>query len=336
MYVQYMWSSAITLLSVLTVASSLRIMQYNVEWLFLDYYANMDCPGDGCTWKNGSTATVHMEYVASVIDKFRPDIINVCEVEGEDELNAVIGVLYPNNYVAHLLHGTDTSTGQNVGIITNVPIVGELTRTNATHAYPVKGSMCYYDCDSTNAVSGEKGVSKHSVAMFDMGEFPSVALISVHLLAYPTDPDRCSEREAQAGVIADLVAQHVAQGSEVIVIGDFNDYDGDVLDENDSQPTSDVLSIIKGDVLTNVATHIPKQTRGTNWWDKNGDCLATSNEFVMIDHILMSKGLADRVRNVFVYQGYAEYCGKLNSDHFPVIVDLDLNLHGKRDMITVV
>jgi hypothetical protein len=36
--------------------NNLRIMQYNVEWLFLDYYKAADCPGDGCTWKNESHA----------------------------------------------------------------------------------------------------------------------------------------------------------------------------------------------------------------------------------------------------------------------------------------
>jgi exonuclease III len=29
----------------------------------------------------------------------------------------------------------------------------------------------------------------------------------------------------------------------------------------------------------------------------------------------------DKVKNVMIYQEYAEYCGKYNSDHYPVIVD---------------
>ena len=36
----------------------LRIMQYNVEWLFIDPYSG--CPGDDCTWKNQSEAETHM------------------------------------------------------------------------------------------------------------------------------------------------------------------------------------------------------------------------------------------------------------------------------------
>ena len=72
-----------------TDKSSLKLMQYNVEWLFLDYYSAADCPGDGCTWKNESEAEIHMNYVKSAIADVNPDIINFCEVEGCDELQVL-------------------------------------------------------------------------------------------------------------------------------------------------------------------------------------------------------------------------------------------------------
>ena len=66
--------------------TKLKLMQYNVEWLFLDYYGAADCPGDGCTWKNESEAVKHFGYVKNIIDTIDPDIINFCEIEGCDEL----------------------------------------------------------------------------------------------------------------------------------------------------------------------------------------------------------------------------------------------------------
>ena len=60
--------------------NSLRLVQYNVEWLFIDYYAGMDCPGNGCTWNSVSDAQTHMSYVANTIKILQPDIINFCEV----------------------------------------------------------------------------------------------------------------------------------------------------------------------------------------------------------------------------------------------------------------
>jgi hypothetical protein len=56
--------------------SKLRLVQYNVEWLFIDYFSTMDCPGNGCTWKNTTEAETHLSYVSKVIHDLNPDIIN--------------------------------------------------------------------------------------------------------------------------------------------------------------------------------------------------------------------------------------------------------------------
>jgi exonuclease III len=42
----------------------------------------------------------------------------------------------------------------------------------------------------------------------------------------------------------------------------------------------------------------------------------------MIDHILVSPAIKKNIFNVFIYHGYDEFCGKYDSDHFPVVVDL--------------
>jgi hypothetical protein len=47
----------------------------------------MNCPGNGCTWKNTSEALIHLDFVVDRIQDLNPDIINFCEVEGCDELN---------------------------------------------------------------------------------------------------------------------------------------------------------------------------------------------------------------------------------------------------------
>ena len=297
-------------------SNTLRLMQYNVEWLFLDYNKNADCPGNGCTWHNKTEATEHMEYVATVIDKFDPDIINLCEVEGIKEVKALGSMLSPE-YSGYLIPGTDTSTGQNVGLLTKIPPIGPQMRTDLTHSYPIPGSTCGLD----ESEGGNTGVSKNSITIFDWNGM-RVALISVHLIAYPVDPARCAKREAQALIIAGLVEHYVADGYEVVVMGDFNDYDGDIIDENGSYPLSSVLAIVKGRYLTNVAYRVPNQYRGTNWWDKNDNCEASADEFVMIDHVLVTSNILERVESVGIYQGYPEYCGKMNSDHYPVIVNL--------------
>jgi len=118
---------------------------------------------------------------------------------------------------------------------------------------------------------------------------------------------------------------------EVIVLGDMNDFDEDVLDRNENFPISSVLCILKGNcgkhskeyTLYNVAEKATQDTRYTDWWDSNGNCVSASNEFSMIDHILVSPNLFNHIQSVQFYHEYDEYCGKYNSDHYPIIVDFD-------------
>jgi exonuclease III len=304
---------------------SLRLVQYNVEWLFIDYYSAMDCPGDGCTWKTIDDAETHLSYVSKVIKDLKPDIINLCEVEGCDELNAVKNYL-DDSYVPYLKKGTDTSTGQNVGMLTRIDPIIDLYRSEEKIAYPISGTKC-----GSTSSSGTSGVSKHYITEFNLGVY-KVALIGAHLLAIPTDPSRCVQREAQAQVLQNIVYGYIGRGYEIILIGDMNDYDGEILDKNDDKPTSRVLDIMKGldgqkngtYELTNIAVTIKQDERFTDWWDSDNNCNTTSQkDYSMIDHILVTDNVYSNIVNAYIYHGYDEYCGKWNSDHYPIVVDFE-------------
>lgn len=299
---------------------SLRIMQYNVEWLFMDYYAASDCPGNGCSWKNSADAKKHLGYISDVIHSLKPDILNLCEVEGCDELS---DLCVDSQYKPYMVKGQDTSTGQNVGLLTLIDPAISLYRTDERVKYPIPGSTCGYTGEPSDS-----GVSKHYITEYKLGDL-NVAMIGVHLVAFPTDPARCAQREAQAQVIQNVIASYVNKGLEIIVLGDFNDFDGDVQDANDNKPLSSVLSIIKGKMgttkgiytLINTAERIEKSKRYTDWWDQNKNCNSTANEFSMIDHILVTPRIYDRIQSASIYAGYPEFCGTFNSDHYPVIID---------------
>jgi len=298
--------------------SKLRLVQYNVEWLFVDYYAASDCPGNGCAWKNATIAQEHLEQVSTIIRELNPDIINLCEVEGCDELS----MLAKTDYTPYVIKGKDTSTGQNAGMLTRI---GPTTmyRTEERVKYPIPGSTCGY-----TGATEDSGVSKHYISEFTIQGI-NLVLVGAHLVAFPTDPARCAQREAQAQVLQNAIHGYVAKGYEIIVMGDFNDFDGEVLDVNNNKPISKVLEIVKGDfgehagsyALTNVAEKIAQSKRATDWWDKNGDCASVPTEFSMIDHVLVSDKLLEKVTGAAIYSQYPEFCGTLNSDHYPVIVD---------------
>ena len=306
--------------------SKLRLVQYNVEWLFIDYYSNMDCPGNGCTWKNTTEAETHLSYVSKVIHDLNPDIINFCEIEGCDELNMLKTSLDDTTYMPYLKQGTDTSTGQNVGMLTRVDPVVSLYRTEDRYDYPIYGSTCGY------TGTGSTGVSKHYITEFKLSNM-NIALIGAHFVAYPTDSSRCAQREGQASVLQSVIANYVSKGYEVIVIGDLNDFDGVVLDVNSNKPTSQVLNILKGDFgeykgkyeLISAAENVQQSERYSDWYDSDNNCNTASNkDYSMIDHVLVTSGIKNKISDVYFYHGYPEFCGSYNSDHYPVVIDLNI------------
>lgn len=301
-------------------ASKYRFVQFNVEWLFLDYYLSSDCPGNGCPWKNNSEAQTHLEYIANVINELQPDTVNLCEVEGCDELSELITIT-SIDYKPYLIKGTDTSTGQNVGLITKIDPIVSLYRTEDRVSYPISKSTCNY-----TGSPGTTGVSKHLITEL-LIKNTNIAIIGTHFLAYPTDKQRCAERETQAQVIQKVIYNYIQRGYEVIISGDLNDFDGEILDANNNKPISSVLNILKGISgnyqydMQSVGNKMQQDSRFSDWYDKNGNCQSTSSEFSQIDHILVTPNLYDHIVNVFMYHGYKEYCGTYDSDHYPLVVD---------------
>lgn len=304
--------------------SMMRIVQYNVEWLFIDYNSEANCPGYGCTWVNQSEAETHMNYVANVISDLQPDLINFCEIEGCDELNMLKDKL-GDSYMPYLKKGTDSATGQNVGFLSRIDPVISLYRTEARYNYPIPGSKCGY-----NGAPSSTGVSKHYITEFEFGGM-QVALIAAHLIAIPTDSSRCAQREGQASILQEVIMSYVKEEYEVIMLGDFNDYDAEVLDINNDKPKSQVLDILKGFKgnyagkyqLYSVAETITQDQRYSDWYNSDSNCNTDSQrDFSMIDHILVTDSIRKNIINTFIYHGYDEFCGKYDSDHFPVVIDL--------------
>ena len=323
------------LLTTLSVSSSLRIIQYNAEWLFTEYYEPMDCPGNGCTWKNLSHAQSHLNIFASRLGPLGGDIINICEVQGVSELSEVIDAIdYSSSYTPYLVQGTDTGTGQNVGMISNFPPTQSLWRTNITMAYPIPDSTCGYSGEESHT-----SVSKHYVTSFNIvakdEELYVLTIISAHLIAIPNDVTRCAKREAQASILQVLIYDAIQDGNEVLVIGDLNDYDNITKDVSENTPISSTLEILKGNAgkyknkysLTNLAGHISQEHRYSDWWDSDSNCNTASDaDYSMIDHVLVTPNIEKLVTSMFILHSYDEYCGKMDSDHYPVIIDLDTTI----------
>jgi endonuclease/exonuclease/phosphatase family metal-dependent hydrolase len=161
----------------------------------------------------------------------------------------------------------------------------------------------------------------------------NIAFIGTHFVAIPTESSRCAQREGQASVLQPVIANYINKGYEVIFLGDLNDFDGIVLDVNSNKPTSQVLEILKGNFgeykgkyeLISAAESVVQTQRYSDWYDSDDNCNTQSNkDYSMIDHVLVTSGIKNKISDVFFYHGYSEYCGTYNSDHYPVVIDLNL------------
>lgn len=303
-----------------TSKESIILGIYNTEWLF-DGVGDRKVP-----WDSPTEARQHLDDIAAVIRRNRPDILTLCEVESDQILQDLVDEIGDPDYTPYFVKGVDTGTGQDVALITQGDLVWNVTRT-ACKTDQVPGSTCPV------AIDKEKGVSKNKIALFDSCLFGvKFALISVHFYAFPNDKRRCIWREAQAMVVRDATAKLIAAGFEVIIAGDLNDY-SDKYEDVDPQrgPITRVLSLLRhpddnNDVeLENVMQHLPQSERYTAWYDRGGDNDGEYDgpeETSQIDHILMTKGLFNRIRRVWIDH---EPNPEVISDHWPLFVELGTN-----------
>ena len=297
--------------------TTLTVMALNCEFMW-DGVA----PEEGSStitfpWKgNQKLAEAHMKQVANLILRGNPDIVSLEETENLHAVQVLNDkFLAGRGYKPYFIQGKDTFTGQDVALLTRIdPDGGKIERDDAVGTSGTESS----------------GVSKNYFAKMTVGS-AKIALIGLHLLAQPTSTQRRAKRQAQANVVRDLAVSLAKQGRQVIVLGDFNDWDGDPAsrDFKDDLPISTVLATIRGmdpatpsDNLVNAASFMPKEDRYSDFWDQNNDNVIQSpQEFSMIDHILLSPALAAEVEDAYIPH---EEDPRVVSDHFPVVVRLRL------------
>lgn len=140
------------------------------------------------------------------------------------------------------------------------------------------------------------------------------------------DSTACARREAQAAVVQELAQQALKDGLEVVICGDFNDYDGVTLDEQHNVPVSRVLAMLQdtdGDgsrELQNVAALLSSDERYSAWVDRNYNGYDDGGvEHVLVDHMLLSNGLFELVHSVRIDHAYD---ATAISGHWPLVVEM--------------
>jgi len=266
------------------------------------------------------------------------DVINVVEVENCQVLHALTVLLGRQYYRYYMVPGSDSATGQNVGLVTKIDPIQNLQRSEDRVRWPIEQSACGY-----HGRHRESGATKHYHTRLRVNN-ATLNIVGLHFKAGVNHAPSCAQREAQAEVIRALIQRtsrihaicedgsSTAVSAGTIVLGDFNDLDGDVVSAvSREKPRSTVLQLLQqlqpdttDDDLHNVAQLLPKDERYSFHGEVHGRSLRS-----LIDHVLVSQDLLPLVQSVRIFRD-APGLGSHNkrdriSDHYPYIVDLAAN-----------
>lgn len=312
----------------------LRIMHFNAQCLVP--------PGAKARLERfrwNTAREVHFERVAELIQTLDPDILNLLEVTNAESVAHLVKLLHEKGlkeYEGYHVESGDTFTDFDVAFITklkpdsveNVPIRSCYSRVEGN---PYEEKYSFTDPQG-NQLNRETSITRQAVYYFTTGG-RKLGFLGLHLKANPDNVYANAQRSAEARVAQRIVRREiVARGYTPVIIGDLNDYDPDVPDRDDTRSTqTKVLADLKdydpdaeGAELVNVAERIVRKAdRYTSHWDRNEDGADDPDDAkTMIDHILLHKSLMPAVRRVFI----SHTTDLKTSDHWPVVVDLDLGL----------
>lgn len=309
----------------------LRIVTFNVEIL----NAPGVTPGRLEKYRFDPARKRQFESAASIIEALRPDILNLVEATSKEAVDLLVQTLHEKglkDYQGHHVESGDAFTAMDIAVIArHAPdeIDGKTIRTYLSEADDPTWRQFFNYTDRRGATRRQNAsLSRHSVYFFTIGGH-KLGFLGLHLKSDPSDDYSNARRTAETEIATRILRSEIAsRGYLPIVLGDFNDYDPDVPDRDESRSTkTNVLQSLRnfdperpGPELVNVADRIKRQAdRYTSHWDYNENGAHDGDDvYTMIDHILLPKELEPYIQRAFI----AHIVNLDTSDHFPVVVDL--------------
>ncbi len=189
--------------------SQLRVMTWNVEWMFDDYLG--DNRSELSREQSAPSAEfwqVKLDGVAKEIANYAPEIVALQEIEGQQtlaELAERLRTEYKISYRYAFIQGSDTFTEQDVGVLVRGGLVSFRRHEQSKAMFD---SRVYYN------------LSKHLVCEFKWSDVDSpLTLMVLHLRATEEAQEL---RTKQAKLARHWLEAHIAAGEDVIILGDLN------------------------------------------------------------------------------------------------------------------
>lgn len=312
----------------------LRIVTFNAELL----NAPGVTPGELEKYRFDYAREKELERVAYLIEALRPDILNLVECTSKQTVDQLVKILHEKgltDYQGYHVDSHDKFSALDVGVITKYQpdtVDGRQIRTIwSDRDDPTwRQDFTFPDRRTGDPVTLSTSLDRNSLYFITVAGH-KLGFLGLHLKANPSDKYSNAKRSAEAKIAERVLRTEVVpRGYLPIVLGDLNDYDPDIPDADEGRNTSTtVLHDLEdfdpnrpGPELVNAASHIQRQAdRFTNHWDWNENGADDPQDvYSMIDHILVAKELAPYIKDAFI-------CHTVSldtSDHFPVVVDLEL------------
>jgi endonuclease/exonuclease/phosphatase family metal-dependent hydrolase len=312
----------------------LRLVTFNAQCLA--------APGTRATriprYRWDSARKNHLERVANLIETLQPDILNLLEVTSNEAVEHLVQILHDKGlteYRGFHVESGDKFTGFDVALVTRLApdaVEGQSIRCILSPPGDLTWRANYSFVDEAGKLQEkETAVARHAIYYFQVRGI-RIGLLGLHLKANPNDRYSNSRRTAESLICQRIIQKEIVdRGYLPIVLGDLNDYDPDVPDLDDTRNTqTTVLANLKNydasskeTELFNPALLIERLAdRATSHWDRNENDMADSEDvFTMIDYVLLPKAFRSAVQRMFV----CRVSDLKTSDHWPVVVDMDLS-----------
>jgi hypothetical protein len=332
---------------------TLRLCSYNVEWF--NHLFNKDN-----SLKNGEKEQKRIKALHNVFEHIRADFVGILEAPNSSSDGKESTIKKLENFaqsknlpVGKALTGYISGGNQEIAVMYNPDKLSVEHspggKSNSKSNPPFDGEF-YFDTDEDRI----KELYKHyrpplEVQVIGKNNNVRFKVIVAHTKSkgiYDSIDIIRWEREsirnrlklfAECEWIRRRVEEWLEDGSEVVVMGDFNDGPG--MDYYELKYGRSAIEIIMGDVFE--PDLILRSYMGRPKWTSNGwkpasarfkDRMTESYVNVVIDHILISSGLSGAGELVYkVWNPFEEEEAKpikndllIASDHFPITLDLDI------------
>ena len=256
-----------------TIAEDIEIGIFflNAEWFFDDKFEPNDENGKGKP--TPEQYKKEAEDIATLINEHNVNIVGLAEVENQEVVEKVKSNLNnPEDWKITFRSGRDNSTGQDVALLTKLPIeINEESKTtfpDERQIFVENGRE--YDVNPSRILGVELKIDNQ----------PFYILIT-HLISRLRNDDE--KRLAQATVVRRQAVKAMRAGKHVIVMGDMND-----------TPGTPVLRRLRGfddiwGTFLQTANAVETDDRYTHIY---------KGKKFLLDHILISPSLWNEFRNV--------------------------------------